>query len=300
MRRNAATWLAMLALTMACSACMAADRAAPSATHREVESLRVKAEPKPARIASFAMARDGNLLVCDPDNETIIVLTPAGKEAARWKPGLAPEAVHAHTDGTIYVGGRGKLARLDATGKVIATGACPGDSARTTVAGIATSKTDLFVTMRVGFSFAVVRFTHGFGEPKQIVDRLRGCCGQMHIVATDGVIYAAENARKRVVRYDREGKELGAWGKDGREGIEGFGGCCNPMNLCFGPDGALYTSESEGRVKRYTPDGRLLGLVGLPKLGGGCLNVAVGTNADGSRVYVLDRTNNLIRVLATR
>lgn len=297
MRRNAGMGLAMLALMAACATAGSGDAAG---THAEGESIRVTTAPKQTRIATFGTDRSGNLLVCDRDNETLIVLTPAGKETARWKPGLAPEAVHVHTDGTIFVGGRGKLARLDAKGKVIRTGTCPGDSARTTVAGIATSKTDLFVTMRVGFSFAVVRFTHDLGEPKQIVDRLRGCCGQMHIVAKDGVIYAAENARKRVVRYDREGKELGAWGKDGREGLEGFGSCCNPMNLCFGPGGALYTSESQGRVKRYTPDGKLLGLVGLPKLGGGCMNVAVDTNADGSRVYVLDRTHNLIRVLAKR
>jgi sugar lactone lactonase YvrE len=113
----------------------------------------------------------------------------------------------------------------------------------------------------------------------------------MDIQARDGKIYAAENARKRVICYDRDGKQLASWGKNERGGPEGFGSCCNPMNLRIGSDGNVYTSESNvGRIKRFTPEGKFLGLIGAAEIVPGCKHVAIGVNADASRVYLLDIT----------
>ena len=48
------------------------------------------------------------------------------------------------------------------------------------------------------------------------------------------------------------GKVLGAWGKHDPKDMGGFGACCNPMSLCLGPGGALYTAEAGlGRINRY-------------------------------------------------
>jgi hypothetical protein len=80
------------------------------------------------------------------------------------------------------------------------------------------------------------------------------------------------------------------------------------MNLCFGPEGELYTAESGlGRIKRYTPDGKFLGLVGYAgverfnrrgRLAASCSNITVAVDEDASRIYVLDFKNNIIRILA--
>ena len=67
------------------------------------------------------------------------------------------------------------------------------------------------------------------------------------------------------------------------------------MNVAFGPEGAIYTAEDDtGRIKRYSSDGKLLGLVGAVEVRPGCKNVSIAVNADGSRVYMLDITRNQI------
>ena len=47
-----------------------------------------------------------------------------------------------------------------------------------------------------------------FSEPKRIVDGLSGCCGQMDIQCCGDDFVVAENSRKRVVRYDSDGKQV--------------------------------------------------------------------------------------------
>jgi sugar lactone lactonase YvrE len=171
------------------------------------------------------------------------------------------------------------------------------------VNAIAATDRDVFVATPAanGFGYDVWRLDRQLRHPKKIVTRLRGCCGQMDIQARDGKLYVAENARHRVVCYDRDGNQLSAWGKQDRKGVEGFGSCCNPMNLRFGSDGTLYTSEASlGRIKRYTPDGKFLGLVGTVNVVPGCKHVAVAVSKDGSRAFMLDITRNQIAVMKRR
>ena len=168
------------------------------------------------------------------------------------------------------------------------------------VTGIAATKQDLFVACPAveGYGYCVWRMDHDLGNPVRIADGLRGCCGQLDIQAYDGDVYVAENSRMRVVRYDRDGEEISSWGKKARKDIVGFGSCCNPMNLRFGADGNVYTSEaSVGRIKRFTPDGEFLGLVGVAEIVPGCKHVAIGVSEDGSRVYLLDITRKRIAVM---
>jgi hypothetical protein len=166
---------------------------------------------------------------------------------------------------------------------------------------ITVSDKDVFLATRMvkGYGFAVWRMTHDFKEPKQIISNLSGCCGQMDIQSKNGEVFVAENSRKRVCRYDREGKLLGSWGKDVRADPEcGFGGCCNPMNLCFGKDGEVCVSESDGQVKRFAVDGKYLGLLGKADVQAGCKNSTVGISPDGSRVYYYDANKGQLVVLA--
>ena len=136
---------------------------------------------------------------------------------------------------------------------------------------------------------------------------MRGCCQRLDIVSKDGNLFVAENARHRVVEFNRDGEQIGKWGERGREGLEGFGSCCNPMNLFFNSKGDLYTAESGlGRIKKYSDDGKLKSLVGYVgverfaragRVAASCSNITIATNKDESLVYVLDYSNSLIRVL---
>lgn len=280
----------------------------PLHTHEEVETIQIKFE----NLTTFCMDREGNLLACDSKAKEIRKISPAGKPLAKWELELAPNAIHACPNGTIYTAGPGKVAKLDETGKVLKTLETDGNDLPTgKPSGITATKRDVFLcvgssgTLRSRSS--IVRFDRELSEPNIIAEDLRGCCQRLDILAKDDVLYVAENARHRVLKCDREGTILSKWGNNDRKNIEGFGSCCNPMNLCFGPKGELYTSESGlGRVKRYTPDGKFLGLVGYvdvdrfnraTRQARSCSNITIAINKDASRIYVLDFKNNFIRVL---
>lgn len=146
-----------------------------------------------------------------------------------------------------------------------------------------------------GYGFDVWKIDEEFAGGERIITGLSGCCGQMDVKANENGLYVAENSKHRVCCYDRDGKMIREWGHGARTGLEGFGSCCNPMNVAFGPDASVYTAEDNtGRIKRYSPDGKLLGLVGAVDLVPGCKNVSIAVSADGRRVYMLDMTRGHI------
>jgi len=168
------------------------------------------------------------------------------------------------------------------------------------VTGLAVTERDVFVACPAvkGYGYDVYRMNHDFKEPKKIVSGLRGCCGQLDIQAYDGELYAAENSRGRVVRYSRDGEKIAMFGKKDRTSVVGFGSCCNPMNLRFGPGGEVYTAEASlGRIKRFSPDGEFLGLIGTADIIPGCKHVAIAVSKDANRVYMLDITRSQINIL---
>ncbi len=165
------------------------------------------------------------------------------------------------------------------------------------VASISAVDDKVFVacSSAVGYGYSVWILDDQFADGKEIVNNLSGCCGQMDVQASESGIYVAENSRDRVVCFDFEGKKLRQWGHSAREGIRGFGSCCNPMNVAFGPNDTVYTAESgTGRIKQFSSDGELLQVVGSADLVPGCKKVSIGATSDGSRLYMLDITRDHI------
>lgn len=167
------------------------------------------------------------------------------------------------------------------------------------VNGMAVNDKSVYVTCRQpkGYGYAIYRMSKDLKEPKLVTQGLSGCCGQMDIQARGDVVYAAENSRFRVVGFNDEGKKVFELNGDNKRGeLEGFGSCCNPMNLRFDDQGNIYTAEaSVGRIKKYSPDGKLLSVVGTVKVVPGCKNVAISVHGDYA--YMLDITRNKIAVL---
>ncbi|MEE8450588.1 MAG: hypothetical protein V3R99_01705 [Thermoguttaceae bacterium] len=301
------------------------DVAAETASHEEIEPLDVSFE----RLTSLQIDNDGNVLACDGDTKQIKVIGPDGKQIRTIELPFAPEAIDVAADGSIYCGGEGRLARLDAEGKVLkvidvprtADTAVAKESVRRAkvcevtlalrVSGIAVSRRHVFATFGTGWSTVarakLFRFDRKLENPKTLDEDIRGCCMRCDLVTDGKVVYLAENSAHRVVCYNRKGKELSAWGSRSREGLEGFGACCNPMNVCFDGEGVLYTAESGlGRIKRYSKEGEMLSLVGYVDTdrfvhGGAhaasCSNIAIAATPDGNRIYVMDYNHNRIRVL---
>ena len=175
---------------------------------------------------------------------------------------------------------------------------------KATVTGIAVSKDDVFVAcpMIKTYGYAVWRVDRDFANAKQIIEGLRGCCGQMDVQAKDGEVWIPHNAAHKVERYDRDGKKLLSFGKYDRKTADGFGGCCEPKNLRFGPKGALYAAESGPpvAVKRFTPEGKFLGVVGVPTYPSSCVRVTVEVSRDGRQVFILNTGANAIHVFTAK
>lgn len=308
----------LLVLAMAALPAAAEDIRADQATHKEVEPLPVAFK----HLTTLCLHTSGKLLAAEAAERVIKVIDQAGKVVGELKPGFGPEAMDVARDGAIYCGGEGQLAKLTIGGKVVKKTRMPlpgADQSRRRrgrfrpphLSGMAVTDRDLFVAVGAGWSLGsrsrLYRFDLDLANPKVIATDLRCCCQRCDITARDGTVYLAENTLHRVVRYDREGRVVGRWGERSRTGLAGFGSCCNPMNLCFGPNAELYTAESGlGRVKRYTPDGKCLGLVGYigvtrfnraGALAASCSNIAIAVTPDGRRVYVMDYKKKLIRVL---
>ena len=162
---------------------------------------------------------------------------------------------------------------------------------------ISATEDEVYVATRaaVGYGFDVWRTDGEFENGKTIITKLSGCCGQMDVKVNDQGVFVAENSKHRVCRYDREGELVTTWGHGDRNSLEGFGSCCNPMNVAFGPEEVVYTAEDNtGRIKRYSPDGKLLGLVGSVELVPGCKNCSIAVGPGGDQVYMLDITRDHI------
>ena len=156
---------------------------------------------------------------------------------------------------------------------------------------IAIGEKDVFIASAAskGYGYDVWRMDHAFENAEKIVTSLSGCCGQMDIQCDGECVFVAENSRHRVVKYDREGKKVATWGKTDRMGRgAGFGSCCNPMNLRFDQAGTLFTAESEGKIKKFSPTGEFQGLIAHVKVEQGCKNVPIAMSTDGKRAYFCD------------
>ncbi len=245
------------------------------------------------QLAAIAVDADDRLLACDAMRKRVHVIRDRKVETT-WDLNFQPEAIAVGPTGAAYVAGERKLARLTRNGEVDRDTDLWGES----VASLAVSDRDVFVALRGDTGFTIVRYTVELVRPRAIAKNLRGCCGTLDIAAHGDKLLVAENTRHRVSFYDRDGKLIGRFGLQHTKDLASFGGCCNPMNICVGPNGDVFTAESgPNRVKRYTPDGDFVELVGWFYGAKTCRCVDIATTRDTRTVYVADVSDQSIRVL---
>ena len=306
----------------------------------EVGLIQIGDSKKPGALKNFCLNTDGNILACV--GRTVRVYSPKGELLQTLKVEINPGAISIAKDGTIFVAGDGRVIKLDSTGKVLASAASPVanepvviskdiedmvkemvkqtkrsfkeelvgmktslEKRRAEVTGLTVTEQDVF--MAVGapsdFSYRVYRFDQSLENPKLVVEKLRGCCGQMDIQSHEGNLWIPHNARHAVESRDREGKELSKFGKAGRVKAADFGGCCEPKNMRVLPNGDILVAESGPPtcIKRFSASGKFLGVVAVVKdAKGDCVRVAVEASPDGNRYYMLDTTKDAIRVFGSK
>ncbi len=90
-----------------------------------------------------------------------------------------------------------------------------------------------------------------------------------------------------------------SWGLSSN-GLEGFGGCCNPTDIALLPDGRVVTSEKGlPRVKVYSADGQLLSVV-VPPEEFRPNAVGIDLAASGMTIAVLDPDDDVVRLYKER
>ncbi len=168
---------------------------------------------------------------------------------------------------------------------------------RMRVTALAVNEQDLFVCSGgAGYSYEVWRMNHEFAEPTKVVDALSGCCGQCDIQCDQDHLIIAANTKFSVELLDRDGKAVSKFGQQG--GQNGFGSCCNPMNVRSLGSGDILTAESSiGWIKRFNKEGELQAVIGKAKIGGGCKHVPIGFDAKLDRYYMMYEDKSEICVL---
>lgn len=277
-----------------------------------------------------------------PSGSAVKIYTPEGKLTKTLPLPISPGAIAMAKSGEILVAGDGKVVKLDREGKVLAEGKSPSageavvitdefkemvketaqqnrrsfeeelasmktmlENRRTQVTGVAATEKDVFMAVPSpsDFTFRVYRFDLALKEPKLVVEKLRGCCGQMDVQAHEGNMWIAHNARHAVENIDREGKQIAKFGKAGKVKPSDFGGCCEPKCMRILASGDILVAESGPPtcIKRFSAKGEFKEVVAIANgTKGDCVRVTVEMSPDGKRYYMLDTTKDAIRVFIPR
>lgn len=240
-----------------------------------------------------------------------VVLDRGGREISRHELADSPRCVAAAGDGTIGIGYRDRIEMLDGAGRSQSGWEGLGDRAVLTSIAL----TDEDVLAADAGNRLIWRFDRAGKLRGQIgkKDPARGVPGfvipspYFDIAVThDGIIWAANPGQHRVEAYTIEGGfELG-WGEYS-SGVEGFCGCCNPINFALLPDGSFVTCEKGlVRVKVYSARGKFQGVVAGPEAFPGYRDAAanpVGLDVacdSGGRVLVVDPLAAEVRVFTRK
>ena len=168
------------------------------------------------------------------------------------------------------------------------------------IPGLAATAEHVFVTVRSlnGRGYEVWRTNHELADAKMVRDGLSGCCGNMDIQPREDGFVACENTKFEVVSYNPEGERLASFGKRDRTAPDGFGSCCNPMNCLSLAGGDYVVAESSiGNIKKFSADGKFLGIVGKARISGGCKHVSLGFDEQRDRYYMMNQDKNHVCVL---
>ncbi len=246
------------------------------------------------------------------------VLNLAGVRESEIALTTPPRCLALGEDGTICVGLRDHLEFYDRQGTRRAVWDPPG--ARTWFTGVAIGPNDVFaadaghrVVLRYDRSGKLIgrigeknqaKDVPGFVVPSPFFDL------EWH---RDGMLRVANPGRHQIEIFTPNGDFEWSWGK-ASAAVDGFCGCCNPVNFTLLADGRYVTCEKGlPRVKIYGVDGSLESVVAGPEsfienqkstsddsmsdATHGGLDVAV----DGrGRVYILDLVVGDIRIMARK
>lgn len=264
--------------------------------------------------ATRAIAIDGRDNVYVAGDKVVKVFDTAGAVQRTVElPGEA-ECVAVAEDGTLYAGIGDHVEVYDADGKLAAIWPRPG--AGTVITSIAVSRgRDVFV------ADAGNRIVIRYDAAGQEINRIGAKDPEANVpgfvvpsphfdvvVPRDGMPRVVNPGRLRIEAYTADGDFEFSWGGPSMD-VEGFCGCCNPVNIALLPNDDVITCEKGlNRIKVYSHTGAFKCVVAGPEqlrpgeavkicvLPEQCQTAGLDAAADSTgRIYVLDAAANVIR-----
>jgi sugar lactone lactonase YvrE len=246
-------------------------------------------------------AGTGAGMVALGDNE-VRVYDAGGKVLRRWQAVAKAECIAAGPDGRVYVGANDLVTIYNDEGSRVG-GFAAGDAkapARITAIKpygkeILLADADARIIRRYDPSgrqlglIGTESKTRSFMLPNKSLD---------FDIDAKGVVRATDTGRHQVTAWSIGGSPLGKFGKFGMANPEDFVGCCNPVNLAIAPDGSVITAEKMiSRVKVFTPDGKLLALIGPENFDPNCIHIHLAVDSRG-RILAADPVRREIKIFA--
>ena len=223
-----------------------------------------------------------------------------------------PRSLTVANDGKIYIGIKNHIAVYNRQGKQLASWEGLGDRAMLT--SIAISGNDVFVAdagnrivlhydtngnliNRIGRK-DTERNIPGFVIPSPYFDL---------VMRRDELLRVVNPGLHRIEAYTFDGDFEFSWGTTSMS-VEGFCGCCNPINIAVLGDDSFVTCEKGiDRIKIYDPEGAFVGVVAGPEQLGvtahvcttpeqcqsGGFDVAVDSQ---DRIFILDTIKNVVKI----
>ncbi len=219
-----------------------------------------------------------------------------------------PWCLDVDRDGSIWIGFLDRVEQYSREGKRLSAWASLGPKAKLT--SIVVARDDVFVAdagnrivLRYDRSGTLKNEIGRKNDARQIAGFVIPSPHFDLAIGPDGLLRVVNPGRHFIEAYTFRGDREFDWGKAGLT-VEGFSGCCNPVNFAILPDGSFITVEKGiVRVKVYDAQGQFVGVVAGPEhlldspAAGTTLDEVFDVAVDSrGRVYILDPLKNQIRV----
>ena len=265
---------------------------------------------------THAIAVDSNGSVYVAGDKAVRIFAQSGEQLNEIKLDDAPRCLTLTKDGTIYIGMKDHVEIYDAQGQRKASWDSLGKDAILT--SIVASEDNVLVAdagnrivIRYDPDGSIInkigkrdtfKNIPGFVIPSPYFDLA---------LPMDGLLRVVNPGRLRIEAYTLDG-DIEFWWGSPSAAIEGFCGCCNPVNIAVLPDGGFVTCEKGlVRIKIYDSGGSFVGVVAGPEQfgAGGTTKICmlpeecqtsgfdVAVDSEG-RVFVLDTVDNIVKVFS--